>query len=171
MANTYELIASNTVGVLGSASITFSSIAATWTDLVLVTSLRSLNTSIDPAFITFNGSSTGYSYKSIWSSGSGSPASYGSSSDTSLQFQYIPGATQTSNTFNNAQLYIPNYAGSNYKSVSIDPVEENNATTAYIVPMAGLWSNTAAITSITLTGANASFAQYSTAYLYGIKNS
>jgi hypothetical protein len=47
-------------------------------------------------------------------------------------------------------MYIPNYAGSSNKSVSIDAVTENNATAAEANLVAGLWSSTAAITSITL---------------------
>jgi hypothetical protein len=69
--------------------------------------------------------------------------------------------------------YIPNYAGSNNKSVSADNAREaNQATDTYLVMDAGLWSNTSAITSIKIAprvGPN--FVQYSTAYLYGIKNS
>jgi hypothetical protein len=76
----------------------------------------------------------------------------------------------TASTFNNADLYIPNYAGSNNKSFSIDSVSENNGTAAVASLFAGLWSQTAAITSITLTSRNGNFDQYSTAYLYGVNN-
>jgi hypothetical protein len=67
------------------------------------------------------------------------------------------------------EVYIPNYAGSAYKSISIDAVDENNASSAYSVLTAGLWSNTAAITSLRLTDNNGGYLQYTTAYLYGIK--
>jgi hypothetical protein len=52
-----------------------------------------------------------------------------------------------------------------------DAVTENNGTTAFAKLSAGLWSDSAAITSVKLisqTGNN--FVQYSTAYLYGISN-
>jgi hypothetical protein len=77
----------------------------------------------------------------------------------------------TASTFANNEVTIPNYTSSNFKSYSVDSVTENNATQAYAIFVAGLWSNTAAITSITLGLSSANFVQYSTAYLYGIKNS
>jgi hypothetical protein len=58
-------------------------------------------------------------------------------------------ATATANTFGNTEFYIPNYTSSNYKSFSVDGVTENNATAAFAL-YAGLWSNTAAITSFRL---------------------
>ena len=75
----------------------------------------------------------------------------------------------TANTFASSDLYIPNYAGSTYKSFSIETVQEANQAEVYMNMIAGLWSNTAAIDSITLTPYSYSIAQYSTAYLYGIK--
>ena len=82
------------------------------------------------------------------------------------------GSTATSNTFGNSELYIPNYAGSTNKSSSADAVAESNTTTVFAYLNAALWSSTAAITSITLTpdAGGANFVQYSTATLYGIKN-
>jgi hypothetical protein len=80
---------------------------------------------------------------------------------------WVPGVGTTANTFGSGDFYIPNYTSANYKSVSYDVTEENNATQSYSQLGAGLWSNTAAITSITLT-AVPTFAQYSTFYLYGV---
>jgi hypothetical protein len=83
----------------------------------------------------------------------------------------INGASSTSSTFSNGEFYIPNYAGSTNKSISMDLVMENNATAGYQSLTAGLWSNTSAITSIKLQSANGfNFVIYSTAYLYGVKN-
>lgn len=153
-----------TVGSGGAANIEFTNIPQTYTDLKLVVSARSTHSGIDPVDVRFNSSSTGYTYRSLFGDGS-SAASY---NGTNPQIQYIPGTGQTANTFNNAELYIPNYASSSNKSFSIDSVEETNGATAYIVPKAALWSNTSAITSITLDPANGNFAQYSTATLYGV---
>ena len=72
-------------------------------------------------------------------------------------------------------IYIPNYTSSNAKSMSADSAREaNQATDNYLVLDAGLWNpaSNVAITSIKISprvGPN--FVQYSTAYLYGIKNS
>jgi len=167
MPNTYYLLASNTVGSGGTASITFSSIPSTYTDLVIKSSART--TSGAPVYVfQFNGSSTNWYYKSLEGYGSGAPASGGSAN----AYSGVVEGSNTANTFNNNEYYIPNYAGSNYKSMSCDSVTENNGTTAYASFYANSWSNTAAIASITITPSNATnFVQYSTFYLYGIKNS
>ena len=99
--------------------------------------------------------------------GDGSSAAAYSNTDI---FDVSNGSTATSNTFSNAEYYIPNYAGGTNKSTSGDAVAEQNATTAQVILTAGLWSNTAAITSVGLTPTSGTFLQYSTAYLYGVKN-
>ena len=170
MANTMTLISSVTVGAGGTSSITFSSIASTYTDLKIVISSRVDVTSnyYDWIKISFNGSSSGFTYREL--EGSGNVVGSYSGSGQLSAFSTAP--TATANTFSNGEIYIPNYASSNNKSYSIDSVTENNATTAESTLNAGLWSNTAAITSITLTpNTGTNFVQYSNAYLYGIKNS
>jgi hypothetical protein len=169
MANpTYKLIASQVVGSGGASSITFSSIPQTFTDLKLVMSGR--NNSVVGTYMTFNGSSSGYSERLLY--GTGSAANSTNTSGSYINWSFLSNvSSDTANTFSNSEFYIPNYTGSNYKSVSSDSVTENNATAANIYVNAALWSNTAAITSITLTCNTAQFVQYSTFYLYGIKNS
>jgi hypothetical protein len=168
MANTYTLIASNTVGSGGASSIDFTSIPSTYTDLCLKVSTRQSSATIDGIlYISFNGSTSSFTNKYLEGLGSGSP-----SSGALARFSGVStGASATSNTFANNDIYIPNYAGSNNKSFSSDAVTENNATAADAYLLANLWSNTAAINQITLTPLSGTFVQYSTAYLYGIKNS
>jgi hypothetical protein len=176
MATTYEAIATVTVGSGGAANITFSSIPATYTDLLVKISSRCDYGEIDQAvFVRFNGdSAANYSIRELLGNGSVGVSSLSWSSQTFIfAFQ---GAAQnaTSNTFGNIEMYIPNYAGSTNKSVSVDGVTETNAssgTNRLNSLSASLWSNTSAITSIALTSQNGSFVQYSTATLYGIKNS
>jgi hypothetical protein len=173
MANTYTLIASSTVGAGGVANITFSSIPSTYTDLCVKYSIRSSgNPAATYAYLTFNGSSaTAYSMTRLYGFSS-TVASSSSSATSSIAGAFlVNGSDETGNTFGNGEIYIPNYASSNYKSVSGDTVDENNGSVAFRFLASGLWSNTSAITSITLTGESTNFAQYSTAYLYGIKNS
>jgi hypothetical protein len=168
MTANYVLLEKVTVGASVS-SVTFNNIPQTgYTDLVLKVSGRSNNAQIYSNFTaTFNGVSSGYSFLRM--SGNGSSAS----SDgpfTSQSLFYIgeqDGANATANTFSNTEFYIPNYTSSNYKSISIDKSMENNATTAYSGFHAALWSNTAAITSISITS-DATIQQYSTFSLYGI---
>jgi len=166
MANTYTLIASSTVGSGGAATIDFTSIPATYTDLLLSVSLRSTEATVETnATISFNGSSANKSARTLYGNGSNAN-SYAYGSEIYL---WLSGASSTSSTFGNSQYYISNYSSSNNKSISIDSTSENNATLVAQSLSAGLWSNSAAITSITITCGGGNFVQYSTAYLYGIK--
>lgn len=168
MANTYTLIASNTLSTTA-ASVTFSSIAATYTDLLLKYSARDNQpgATANDNTLQFNGSASNFTGKRLLGSGSAA------SSSTLTNY---PGSStsagSTVSTFCNNEIYIPNYTSANYKSYSVDSVTENNATEAYQIIFAGLWSNTAAINSISIVApATYPFVQYSTFYLYGIKNS
>jgi len=168
MANTYTLIASSTVGSGGAATIYFTSIPATYTDLKVVVSARTSVTVGANGYyydVTFNGTSANRSGRYL--EGTGSAANSG----TFTLYGVSDASDQTASTFSNGELYIPNYASANYKSASFDSVQENNATASRAIFSAGLWSDVAAITSVTFTPAGGSFVQYSTAYLYGISNS
>jgi hypothetical protein len=173
MPTTFTKIASVTVGSGGTSSIAFSSIPSTYTDLCVSVSVRtSAGGTIDNIYIGFNSSSTGYTLRWLGVAAT-SPVSYTEAAfgSTKIHFGYMPGSTATSNTFGSANVYIPNYAGSVNKSVTADAVNEGNITDSYMGMTAGLWSNTSAITSIQLTTSSGTIAQYSTATLYGIKNS
>jgi hypothetical protein len=172
MANTYTQIGSAvTVGVAGAATIDFTSIPATYTDLVLKLTTRDTAATLNTGAVkvTFNSSATSYTNRYI--TGSGSAAASGSAVTTYINAGLngvMPTTGNTASTFSNIELYIANYAGSNNKSVSVDAVGENNTAAAYVGLVAGLWSNSAAITSISIAPTTL-FAQYSTATLYGIK--
>ena len=172
MANTYTLIASSTVGSGGASTIDFTSIPATYTDLVVKISPR--NTASGSNWyllkIQFNSDTTSanYSYKLVGGFGS---TAY-SAGATDRYGGYVTSGARTASTFGNTEIYIPNYAGSNNKSFSSDSVTEGNGSSYEILGLwAGLWSSSAAISGITLSNDSDNFAQYSTAYLYGIKNS
>jgi hypothetical protein len=167
MANTYDLIASSTVGSGGAASITFSSIAATYTDLKIVYSGRDTIDNPGSLYIQFNSAGYVSDTLKVNGAGSGTPSS---STHNNAYLGLVPGPSVTANTFGNGEIYIPNYASSNNKTFYSDTVTENNAVAAYQFLWAGLWASSAAITSVTIKTDQA-FAQYSTAYLYGIKNS
>jgi hypothetical protein len=169
MANTYIQIGSTvTVGAGGAANIDFTSIPSTYTDLILKMSTSTNNASYsDALMISFNGLTTNFTWRNLLGDGS-TPASY---NGTDTRSGVTNGSTATS-VFGNAEMYIPNYAGSNNKSASIDAVAERNATSQYVDLNAKLWSNSAAINRITITPQNGSlFLQYSTASLYGILKS
>lgn len=169
MANTFVALATVTVGAGGASSISFTSIPQTYTDLVIKISARGTDTFGNAGHVGYvkpNGSTSNLTRRILFGSGS----SAGSDTGTDWAF-YVDPSDYTSSTFGNTEVYIPNYTSSNNKSASFDSVSENNATAAYSMLSAGLWSNSAAITSLTLSLAAGNFAQYSTATLYGIKNS
>jgi hypothetical protein len=141
-----KLIESKTLGT-AQASIEFTSIPQTYTDLVFIASCRTDRAAVDdPILIQINGGSTAASNRRLRGSGSG-VVSQNSSIDGNY-YWFSNGASATSNTFDNASIYFPNYTSAANKSFSVDGVGENNATTAFQTITAGLWANTAAITSV-----------------------
>lgn len=171
MPNTFTKIASVSVTAGGgAASIDFTSIPATYTDLLIKISGRCTGGgAFGGVYIAFNGSSANYSltYLGIAST---SAASYTRSAFGVNHLFYIPSTSATANTFGNGEIYIPNYTSANFKSLSAEGANEDNATAIYEGISAGLWSQTAAINQLTFT-TSGSFTQYSTATLYGISKS
>jgi hypothetical protein len=154
------------------ASVTFANIPQTgYTDLKVVVSTRqSSGNAQENNLIQFNGTTTNYYDRILFGSGSSVGSITDSNTTAGLQYFYSPSGGATANTFSNTEFYIPNYTSSNNKSVSYDSVDENNATAAYAFLGAGLWQNTAAITSILLKPANGanSYVANSTFSLYGL---
>jgi hypothetical protein len=169
MANTFVKIASVTVGAGGAANIDFTGIPQTYTDLVVLHSMRTSRTNYHESIkLSFNGSTSSQTNRRLYGDG-GNAAS---TNDTLMYGGQAGAASGTANTFGNSMVYIPNYTSSNNKSSSEEGTGENNATGSLIDMNANLWSNAAAINQITLTPENSgTIQQYSTAYLYGIKNS
>ena len=165
MPSSRFLIASNTLTGTAS-SVTFSSIPATYTDLILKISAR--NTGAGAAYLTFNGVSTSL-YSNTELQGTGSLAqSVRTSSAVRITLNDFFVST-TANTFANNEIYVPSYLASQNKPVSNISAAEANATLAYITATAGLFRDTTAISSITLN--TGGFAAGSTFWLYGLKNS
>lgn len=167
MPDTFIKIASVTVGSGGASSIDFTSIPSTYTDLVIKLSARDTGSNTNYNLNFNNDSSAIYDTLRLYGNGS----SVFSDRFTNQNAGYIGWQTQstyTANTFSNNEVYIPNYAGSSFKSVSNDGVSENNATVAQQTFQSVLWRSTAAINRITISQ---TMAQHTTATLYGIKNS
>ena len=171
MANTYQLIQAQTLSSTAT-SVTFSSIPSTYTDLLIKLSVRDARATlaVSDIWFNFNGTGVGANIGGRYLYGSGSSAANSTiSSNGELGFGTGNGATAS--TFGNAEVYIPDYAGSNYKAISSDSSTETNATGGFNLLLAGTWGSTAAITSIAMTPFTSPFAINSTFYLYGIKNS
>ena len=173
MANTYTLISSQVL-TSGAATVTFSSIPQTYTDLVLKISLRNDSVGVTFSSLLYN---LNNNYSSVYSRtylmGSGAAASSARQSavaQISLQNGYN-GPSSTASTYGNLEIYIPSYTTSQNKPISNFNVVENNAATAYINVTAGLFSSTSPITQIIFAPSGDNFVATSSFYLYGIKNS
>lgn len=136
--------------------------------LKLVISSRTTTGAAGWADVTIkpNGSASNLTDRFVYGSGSGTASSTGT---TWVGWSVSNGST--ANTFSSNEITFPNYSSSSNKPISIDAVTEQNATAALQIMHAGLWSNSAAITSLQLTssGGTDSFAAGSTFTLYGLR--
>jgi hypothetical protein len=172
MATTMKLIAKVSLGS-DASSIEFTSIPATYTDLLVLGSLRlGRSATSSTVYMQVNGDTgtTKYSSRRLYGNtdtGTGSDSFSGA--NKSLLVGDVTASTATSNTFGSLEVYIPNYAGSTNKSASFTGTQETNASTAYITIAASLWSDTSAITSIKIVSRVASnIRSGSSFFLYGI---
>jgi hypothetical protein len=154
------------VGSGGAASITFSAIPDIYTDLLVVLSARTTQavTNWSDVVLTFNGSSSNYTSRVLYGTGSTATTL---TETSSIRLRTTP-ASVTANTFGTHSVVIPNYAGSAAKSVSINGVGEANQTTAFQYISASLWNDTSPITSLSFTAGVGLLVEYSSATLYGI---
>jgi hypothetical protein len=146
---TMQLIETKALGT-AAASIDFTSIPQDATDLlVLMSSRTTTNGGVEwfDVKIEFNNNTSNLSDRVLYGTGSGVT----SITDASYILVRVNSNISTSNTFGNASIYVPNYAGTTNKSVIIDSVTENNGTAAFQTITVGLWGNTAAITSVKAT--------------------
>lgn len=172
MAGTYIPLA-KTVLTGTQATITFSSIPQTYTDLLLVYSARTNEASAyNDTKITFNGSTSAVYSATLLYADTTTSGSLRDSGASNLGRNYIDGNSATANTFASAELYIPNYTGSINKVIGATSVTENNTTTnstTLTAATAGLWRDTSAITSISIAAQGSTlFVSGSRFDLYGI---
>jgi hypothetical protein len=158
-----ELISSVTVGAGGAASITFSAIPATYTDLVVLYSARGSD-GISQPLLSLNSATTPFTDRVVYTSNANAVDSYAGTRD----LMRANTSDQTANTFCNGRVYITNYASSANKYLQFDVVTEDNTSGAWAGIGSTQWANSAAITTVTMSFSSGSWAQNSTAYLYGI---
>jgi hypothetical protein len=155
----FESIQTTTVGAGGSLSVTLSSIPSTYLHL----QARLITRGGTSGNLRIN-SDTGNNYTRHYSEGNGSAAIAGGSG--SQPYIDIVGNTTTASLFSVNIIDFLDYASTNkLKTVR----NLNGVAGSYAGISSGLWTNTAAITSITFTSAGGNYAQYSTFALYGIK--
>ena len=159
------------------SSVTFDNIPQTgYTDLKIVMSVRETRNSNGPGYgyIVLNGTSTNFSAKTFggYNSGTGDTGGMFTGSTSDNSFTYSLGIdASTSGTFGNGEIYIPNYTSSNYKTITSEGLNISNTSDSspYNISMfSTLWSNTAAITSISINSSTNTIMPYSTFSLYGL---
>jgi hypothetical protein len=156
---TYTALATVTLGSSAS-SVTFSSIPATYRDLVLVHAGTSSNGSLNSLLLRFNGDS-GSNYTLVYMEGNGSSANSGTGSGTGVN----AGFTVSSPVSNNITQIMDYSATDKHKTV----LSRKNTSSSNANAQASRWANTAAITSIVCTvDSGATFSTGSTFNLYGI---
>ena len=158
--NTYVALASNTLSSTA-ATVTFSSISGAYTDLVLIGN-GTASSGAGEVGIQFNGD-TASNYSSTYLYGNGAAATTGRSTGYT-QIYLERNATFRTTTRPMFRANIMNYSNTTtYKTVLTRG--DSQESTDIVV---GLWRSTAAITSILIDGAGATFAIGTTFTLYGI---
>ena len=162
-------IASTEVGSAGASSVEFSSIPQGYTDLKLVISARSTRSGqTDTLFLKFNNTASTYYNRRVYGYASTTGGDTGTTG-AGIDIATLNAATSTTGNYSNQEVYIPNYVGSQQKTISYEGVSENNSSSGnFLVMNAGLWNGTSAISTITLTPDVGALVQYSTFTLYGI---
>ena len=170
ITTSYESIATTTVGGGGSATITFSSIPATYTHLQIRMLTRgSLAATGSNVNVRFNSDSTSV-YRTHWLDGNGATAIGEDSGATDLIYLgYGAAANATASVFGVGVWDILDYKNTNKFTTCRSLSGFDNNGSGFIGLISGLWRNTAAITQIDITPNSGNFAQYSQFALYGIK--
>jgi hypothetical protein len=171
----YESIATVSVGSGGQASVTFSSIPATFKHL----QIRGIGKDnrgygYDNLMVQFNSDTATGNYTTHLLDGDGSTASaaaYVQNIATAVIVNALSDTTYLANGFGAFVIDILDYANtSKYKTTRALGGVDNNNTIGIVGLTSGLWSNTVAISSILIKGLNGgTLQQYSHFALYGIK--
>jgi hypothetical protein len=163
--STYEPIASQTLGT-ATATVTFFSLPQNYTDLVLVMQARldSAFTSRELRMQLNNDTGSNYSVTRMAGTGSGTPFSDRTSSQTNMAFGVIPAANQTAGNVGNAIFQIQNYSNSATNKTILNRTNDAND---WVTTAVGLYRSSNPVTSITLYSTG-NFVSGSTFTIYGV---
>jgi hypothetical protein len=153
---TYEPIATATA-TGSNATITFSSIAATFTDLVIV--IEGTNTGSCIKRLQFNGD-TGANYSSTFLYGTGAAAA-----SARYSVAYLDVVNASTNRYTTL-VQIMNYSNTTTNKTYLS---RHGAAAVSTEAAVGLWRSTAAINSVSIIGSANEFSSGSTFTLYGIR--
>jgi hypothetical protein len=146
------------------ANIVFSSIPQNFTDLLITSSARHSGSTGNEMILTFNTLTTNRSERGLFAT-----TAVSTFNATTLRAGTTAYSTATADSFSNSTCYIANYSSSGSKTLSVDSAVESNIAAADIQISAGLWANTAAVSSIEIASpAGGSFIAGTTISLYGI---
>lgn len=156
-----ELIQSQTVGSGTPTTVQFTSIPATFTDIVAVCSARSSYASGYPITMSvqINGANID-ALRTVYGGGTGVGYEGSSGAD------YVPSSSAYTGMFGSATYYFGNYASATPKNFFIDSATDGE-TASYIRLIAGMHNTTSAISSLTFTMNQGGFVQNSVISLYG----
>lgn len=147
-------------------SVVFNSISQSYKDLILVIQGRSsyADTSVN-TYYQFNGdTNSNYSVTRLQGNGTSAVSNRGSS-QTVGYITYVPANNATSGELSANTVHIMSYSNTTTYKTSIS---RSAAPGTYAAAFVGLWSSTAAITSITLGCDAGDWKSGSTFNLYGI---
>jgi hypothetical protein len=173
--NTYEAIFTNTVSGSSTASVTFSSIPSTYTDIVIVASVRSLATANTTGLLCQVNGVVGNVYDGFYLRGNGSSATaarYNKFIDPTFAAPVgnMVANNATSGTFSNHIINWNNYSNATtYKTFTARSNSQNSTADAFVEAVVNMFFSTAAISSIKFFPETGNFASGSTISLYGIK--
>jgi hypothetical protein len=174
VSNSYESISTTTVGSGGVSSITFSSIPSTYQHLQIraIAQASGGSSGLQDLSINFNSDTTGSNYYNhrLWGNGASASATGFAGGGGYYLYQGVVANTSSTNIFAGLVIDVLDYANTNKNKTvrSLSGTDLNGS--GQVGLQSGLWINTGAVTSITVSipsGSNIN--QYSQFALYGIK--
>jgi hypothetical protein len=170
-AGAYESIASITVPSGGASSISFVGVPQNYAHLQIRGIARdSRANAATNLYIQYNGDTgANYTAHELYGNGSSAVANFEGTSQTSAFAARVAGNNSAASSFGGFVIDVLDYANTNkYKTNrSLAGHEDNSSGAIWLI--SGLWLNTSAVTSITITPVTSPILQYSQFALYGIK--
>lgn len=171
MANTYVAISSQVLASTA-ASVTFSSIPSTYTDLIIKISAKNSDAGSGTDWITYtvNGDTgTNYSGTRLYLSGSTITNNRYSTNNQFIDTRITSAGETLTSSFGQTEIYIPNYTSTSSRQLITFGVAESGDTFANINSTASLYRGVSSISSITFAVSGSyNFIAGSRFDLYGI---
>jgi hypothetical protein len=157
----YVSLATTTLGSAAS-SVTFSSIPATYRDLILIIT-GGISSGDQNVIVSLNGDTTNANYANVQMSGTGSSATGETTGPQTRIVNYYGYMTADLNTVIKTEIF--DYAQTNKHKTYLS--RANNAGNG-VTAVASRWANTSAVTSLAITPGGSTFRSGCTFSLYGV---